>query len=363
MVRIVPRQEHDGILTFEEGVDAVRSGYEDRASYPSRLIDEPRHRLFNPNSGVRLSNHFGIAPDAGGAGILLHTQKPESDTERQEYGFQREAESIYAVYDEESGELQGILLGDLGGKEFPMKGNRAFATALESTVGTDVLARDDASILGILGSGYLAQNHIVAFEEIRDFEEARVYSPTKSHREAFKEEVDDVVDCDIEVVDDTESAVEGVDVLLCATNASEPVFDGDLLEPGQHVTSVVGSDVELVKAGYSPKIRREIDDRTVARADVYAANSVRQAQQNEQGDFAVPIENGVIDWDDVVSLPDIIGGEHRGREKDEQITVYKQNSIQGVTQMALANLALERAEEENIGIDMATYEVRKTDRF
>lgn len=360
-VRIVPQQDHDGLMTFAEGLEAVYEGYRDRATYQTLLVDEPRHRLIDPETGTRISNHFGFAPTVGVGGAKLHAQQPQSDTERQVY--EREGKPARVVYDSETAELRAIILGEMSGAEFPSKGVVAFPTALEMAAGTDTLAREDASVLGIFGSGRQAKNNLVAHDRIRELEEVRVYSPTREHRETFAEEMRDVVEADVEVVDGAEPVIAGADMLLCATNASSPVFDGDLLEPGQHVTSIVGSDIELTQAGQAPRLRRELDDRTIERADLYVANSVQQAENNKQGDFVYPILAGALTWDDVVDLPAIIGGQHPGRERDDQITVYKQNSIQGVTLMALAGRLLERVEAEGLGTTVDVYDPRDAERF
>lgn len=360
-VRIVTQREHDSLITFQEGLDAVYEGYHDRADYQTLLIDEPRHRLIDPEHGTRISNHFGISPSTGIGGAMLHAQYPQSDTERQEYA--REGKPVRVLYDMETSQLRALLLGEISGKEFPSKGVVAFPTALEMAAGTDTLARDDASVLGILGSGRQAKNNLIAHDQIRDLSEIRVYSPTEEHREAFKDEMDEAVEAEINVTDTTEATIADADMILTATNASSPVFDGELLEPGQHVTSIVGSDIELPQSGQAPRLRREIDNATIERADLYVANSIQQAQNNKQGDFIYPITEGILTWDDVIDLPDIIGGDHPGRENAEQITVYKQNSIQGVTLMALASRLLDEIEEQDLGTEVEVSDPRESERF
>lgn len=360
-VRIVPQQEHAGLLTFSEALEAVYQGYRDRADYQTLLVDEPRERLIDPDNGTRISNHFGISPSTEVGGATLHAQYPESDTERQEY--QREGKPARVIYDTASAQLRAVILGEMSGTEFPSKGVMAFPTALEMAVGTDVLARDDASVLGIFGSGRQAKNNLVAHDQIRDLDAVRVFSPTKEHRETFKEEMTPVVDAEIETVGGPEEVISGADMILTATNASSPVFDGELLEPGQHVTSIVGSDIELPQAGQAPRLRREIDNATIERADHYVANSIQQAQNNKQGDFIYPMTEGIITWDDVIDLPDIIGERHPGRENSDQITVYKQNSIQGVTLQALASRLLDEVEEQDLGTEMDVFAPEESTRF
>ena len=94
-----------------------------------------------------------------------------------------------------------------------------------------------------------------------------------------------VTNLNITPVASPEEAVRGVDIILTATNSSVPVFDGNWLEPGQHVTTIVGSNVGLVKGGFTAAKRREIDDATLARSHVHGIVSIQQAIQDEQADI------------------------------------------------------------------------------
>lgn len=89
-------------------------------------------------------------------------------------------------------------------------------------------------------------------------------------------------------VDNPQDAVRGADVIICATNTNVPVLHGEWLEPGQHVASIIGSNIALVKAGWLTKPRREIDDRVVERADLIAVNSRESIIQDQQGEV-VPL--------------------------------------------------------------------------
>lgn len=285
MVRVIPRQEHDGLLTYEEGVDTVREAFREYGEHPE--YNETRHRLHTRESGVRVTVHQAVVPRLGGAGLMTHIEKPESDESQQKYEVR--ADPVHVLHDSDSGELLALFVGELGAAELPPIGVIAFRTACTSAVGMDELAREDATDIGIFGSGGQARNHLAAFDTLRDFETARVYSPTREHREAFADEMTDVVAPEIEAVDGPEAVIDGADVVLAATDASSPVFDGDLLEPGQTVISIVGSNVQLVETGHAPSRRREVDNTTVDRADVVVANSIEQAREYEQGDFYHPV--------------------------------------------------------------------------
>ena len=154
---------------------------------------------------------------------------------------------------------------------------------------------------------------------------------------------------DIVPVASPQEAVRGVDIVLAATNSSVPVFDGNWLEPGQHVTTIVGSNVGLVKGGFTAAKRREIDDKTLARSHVLSIVSVQQAIQDEQAYIYDPVQRGVIKWEQLIEIGEILAGKKEGRTKAEQITFYKNNAGQGVADVALGALVLEQVRKKGSG--------------
>jgi alanine dehydrogenase len=128
-----------------------------------------------------------------------------------------------------------------------------------------------------------------------------------------------------------------------------PVFDGQWLEPGAHVTTIVGSNVGLVKGGFTQAKRREIDDTTLARSHVLGIASTQQAIQDEQADIFDPVQRGVIKWDQLIEIGDILAGKKDGRAKPEQITFFKNNAGQGVADVALGALVLEQVQKKHAG--------------
>jgi ornithine cyclodeaminase/alanine dehydrogenase-like protein (mu-crystallin family) len=130
------------------------------------------------------------------------------------------------------------------------------------------------------------------------------------------------------------------------------VFDGDWLEPGQHVTSIVGSNKELVQEGLIAARRRELDDTVLRRADVVVATLRDQAMQDEQGDLFDPVARGALTWGRVGQLSALVAGRIPGRTGAAQITVFKQNSDQGVGYMGLARYVHDLAAREGLGVEV-----------
>ena len=138
------------------------------------------------------------------------------------------------------------------------------------------------------------------------------------------------------------------------TNSSVPVVDGNYFVPGQHITSIVGSNVGLVQSGVAEHKRRELDNTTISRANIVMVASREQAIQDKQGDLYDPVLEGSTGWEDIVELGEVLIGKRKGRTASDQLTVFKNNGGQGIADLALASLALTRAKEREIGLVLET---------
>ena len=137
-------------------------------------------------------------------------------------------------------------------------------TAAVSAAATKLLAPRDATILAILGSGVQAHSHVEAMRLVRNFEEIRVWSPTKEHAERFAKEIG-------ATATSVEQAISGADVIVTATNSKTPVLMGSWLKPGCHVNAV----------GACRPDWRELDDE--AMSNVVFVDS-REGAKKESGD-------------------------------------------------------------------------------
>jgi ornithine cyclodeaminase/alanine dehydrogenase-like protein (mu-crystallin family) len=138
-------------------------------------------------------------------------------------------------------------------------------TAAVSAAATKLLAAPDSKILAILGSGVQARSHVEALRLVRQFEEVRVWSPTKEHAKQFAEEIGGTAVS-------AEEAVRGADVVVTVTNSKTPVLKGSWLKPGCHVNAI----------GACRPDWRELDDE--AMANIVFVDS-REAALKESGDL------------------------------------------------------------------------------
>ncbi|QIB74775.1 ornithine cyclodeaminase family protein [Halogeometricum borinquense] len=310
-----------GLATPAEFVDAVRDGYRQRGEGAPA---EPRTKLPNERPPGFFTTYAAVLPDTGAMGGYMYSAG---------FGGQ-DAWFMTPLFDAESGEPMALIDG---------ASMNPFKTGAVGAVGVDTLARDDAETLAIVGSGAQARGQLRATAAVRDLETVWVYSPTKESRESFAGEMDRRLDASVAAVASSAAAIEGADIVITATNASEPVFDGDRLEPGTHVTAM----------GQYATDKRELDTTTIERAKYVP--DLRDRITQDAGSFLHALAEGVVDEDHVYAeLGEVIAGKVEGREDDEEITVFDSGGT-GIETVAGAYLLYEKAQSEGLGttIDFA----------
>ncbi|AEN06251.1 ornithine cyclodeaminase family protein [Halolamina sp.] len=302
-------------------VDAVRDAYRQRGEGAAA---EPRTKLGSQDPPGMLTTYGAILPDTGAMGGYMYSA-----------GFgARDAWFTTPLFDSESGEPLAMVDG---------ASMNPYKTGATGAVGVDALAREDSTDVAVIGSGAQARGQLKCTAEVRDLERVWVYSPTKENREGFAGEMNTELDAAVAAVASSAAAIEGADIVITATSAAEPVFDGDNLEDGTHITAM---------GQYDPD-KRELDTTTIERA-TYVPD-LRARATKDAGSFMHALEAGVVDEDHIhAELGEVVAGEAPGRESDEEITVFDSGGT-GIETVAGAYLLYERAKEEGRGetIDFA----------
>jgi len=213
-------------------------------------------------------------------------------------------------------------------------------TAAVTAVSVDLLARQDARHLAILGSGVQARSHLEAVGLVRRLASVRVWSRTAAHAERFAREMAGTVTCRLEIAASVRDAMRGADIVVAVTAATEPITDAAWLEPGMHLCAVGSSAPDM----------RELDAATVARARVFVDS--RHSAEVEAGDLLLARREGRIGADHVVAeLGEVVGGVP-GRRTADEITLFKSLGL-AVEDVVAARLAVWRATELGIGTSVA----------
>src|ERR1044072_7350842 len=233
VVILAKPDDHRGILTMSEAVEAMLAAFRNWAKDP--LVAEFRRRTHTPKN-VRITLHQGAAPAYGTTGIMTHAELVRIFGDKQKYP--RRGRPVLVLYDSDTSALKLILVGEMHPKELPNANSVvAMPTACASMIGTDLLARKNCAVAGVFGAGDQAKHHLLALTCIRkSIKRAYVFSPTRENRENFAAEMTKILGIDVVAVDSPAEVVNGADVIICATNSNIPVFEGDWLVPGQHVT-------------------------------------------------------------------------------------------------------------------------------
>ncbi|GAA0678434.1 ornithine cyclodeaminase family protein [Natronoarchaeum mannanilyticum] len=308
----------DGLATPAEYVDAVREGYRQRGEGASA---EPRTKLLRSDPPGMLTEYAAVLPETGAMGGYVYAA-----------GFgAADAWFMTQLFDADTGEPRAVLDG---------ASMNPFKTGATGAVGVDALAREDAASMAVIGSGPQARGQVRATATVREFETVDVFSPTREHRERFAAELDDRLDAAVRSVESSDAAVEGADVVITATNANRPVFDGELLEPGAHVTAM---------GQYNPE-KFELDATTIERS-TYVVD-LRERVDTDAGSFIHAVEEGAVTEEHVhAELGEVVAGKRPGRRSDDEITVFDSGGT-GIETVAGAQLLYEKAEERDLGTEI-----------
>ena len=227
--------------------------------------------------------------------------------------------------------------------DFSLSAIRVGAT---TAIAHRALAKKSARIVGLFGSGNEARTNLEAICAVREIESVKVYSSTKEHRDRFAEEMTELLNVEVQPVSSPEAVVKGSDVVMCATNSSQPVFDGNWLEPGQLVTTIVNTD--------GVHRRTEADATTMIRSDFIVLNNKETAITNQQRELLDLIDEGKFGWEKICELGEVLIGKRPGRTDDRQIIYYKSNTGVGIQFAAAGALIYEACKKQGLGRELPT---------
>ena len=210
-------------------------------------------------------------------------------------------------------------------------------TAAVSAVSTRLLAKPDARLLAIIGSGVQARSHLEAMACVRQLRQVRVWSPSKDRKNRFVDEMRSQTRAELEAAASARDAVIDADVIVTATSARTPVLQSDWVADGAHICAV----------GAYRSDHRELDGALVARARVIVDS--REAALAEAGDIVLAIAEGRFDAGHIVGeVGSVAAGTLEGRRSVTDVTLFKSLGM-AVEDVAAAHLAYVRAMERGLG--------------
>jgi alanine dehydrogenase len=216
----------------------------------------------------------------------------------------------------------------------------AMRTGGVAGLATKFLSRKDAKIHTMFGTGGMARAHAWAVDCARDIKQLILYSIDEiEKREAFRENLKDIIKCEITLSDNPENAVAEADIVTLITSAKEPIVRGDWFKQGTHINAV---------GSHAPTMR-ELDSDTVIRSKVIC--DLVDACKAEAGDFRIPVDEGKWSWENAHgSLGDVIAGKIPGRENNDEITLFKSVGL-AIQDISTAFHVYRKAKESGVGSD------------
>jgi alanine dehydrogenase len=301
------------ILSLNEMIETIEDTLREIAQ--GRGFEIPRQRIHHPNRMI-----FGILPGSvhGVMGAYLQT-----DMDRR---IHHETVALYSV---ETGEPL-IFFQDCAINEY--------RTGAAGGIGAKYLARTDARRVAVLGSAVHAETQLTAMAAVRKLTEIKVYSSTATHRQSFAEKMSRELALPVTPTTSAQEALVDADMIITATNAKTPIFDGNWLKPGTHITSIANGD--------KTRIRQELDETSLRRADPIFVTSKATVCVNESDIFRA-VRDRVIGWDRVHEISNLLLGNVAGRTDDQQITLFKLQGT-GIMDVAIGRLAYERLKDSNL---------------
>ena len=317
MALFLNEQEVVQLLPMDECIDALDRAFAHAGA--GQVDNKPRSRIRMPGGFF----HFMAAAD-GGQGVFGYKAYPS-------FAGPGGSKMIVMLYDYQSGELLACLESGRMGQ---------IRTGAASGLATRYMAREDASTVAVIGSGFQARTQLEAVCAVRPITNARVFSRRQERREDFAKRSSERLQVDVQPVDNAQECVEGADIVITITSAREPVALGEWLGDGAHVNA----------AGGNHWLRREIDEAAVLRSELIVVDDLEQAKM-ECGDLMWLEARGTFRWDMAHELRDVVAGRVPGRPSADGVTLFESLGV-ALEDIAAAELVYRKAREQGIGQEL-----------
>lgn len=323
MTLLLDRATIEGLLSMKEAIDLTEQAFQELADQtvdmPQRLVmadaERAGNKLFMP------AHMKGI----GALGVKVVTVFHNNPTQ---HGLPTILANI-TLLDQETGKTLCIMEGGY---------ITAMRTGAVSGVATKYMARPDASVAGVVGTGAQARTQLSAMCAVRPIERAVCVSTGNLERQrAFIDDMSQEMGIQVDVAASVREVVERSDVIALATTSPTPIVEADWFKPGTHINAV---------GAHSPAAR-ELDAATVVRSRVVC--DLTSACMAEAGDLIIPIQEGAYSQDSIYGeLGELVSGRKSGRDNDQEITLFKSVGL-SVQDIATAHFVYEKALAQGAG--------------
>ncbi len=311
------------LLDLDELVDSIAIAMSDLSSGKASM--PPRIGALVKEQGGLLGAMPAFSPSLGMLTTKLVSLFPRNaDTDTPTH------QAVIVAFDPSNGKPIAVMDGTY---------MTAVRTAAASALSTRLLAREDASVLAILGTGVQAAAHARAIPRVRNITEIRFAGRNLSKAEALASQIGIELGIQTRASGSFEEAQGGAEIVCATTHPLAPVVRWEWLSPGTHVTSV-GMSTEGC----------EVDAETVTRANVFVEqrSAATSSMPTGSNDLFLPVRDGLIKFESLTEIGELVSGLKPGRRSDSEITLYKSVGV-AVQDAAAAKLVLEQAVRTGVG--------------
>src|ERR1700746_3304363 len=280
------------LLAMPAAIAAVEESFRRLAA--GNAIVHPRQRLHIPGKSYL---HYMAAADATGGYMGLNIYSSAKEGLR----------FIVPLFNVTTGDLAAVIEADFLGQ---------MRTGAASGVATRWMAREDARVVGIIGTGLQARTQLEAVSLVRKVGEVRVCGRDANRREGFAAEMSARLKVPVRSAANAEEAVRDADIVITSTTSTNPVVEGRWLKKGTHINAI----------GANFPQKRELDAEAVERCDVIAVDS-REQSKLESGDLIQVFAQDDERWNRVAEMADIVAGKGARRAKTQEQPLVQSDRI------------------------------------
>ncbi len=348
MTLILSNDDVDKLLTVEECMATLEPAYVELArgiginrTRSDSIIAHPTEK----DAIYGLKSMDGIVPSLGVSAVRINSDviswpKVGNAQRRKKIpAANGRWVGLVMVFSTETGEPLGIM---------PDGVMQRIRVASANGIGIKYMAREDASDVAIIGTGWQAGTQLIAACATRKVNRIRAWSPSAENRATFAAEMTPRLGIEVEAMPDAESAVRGADIVLCSTSSIDPVYFAPWIEPGVHLSSIKPAEIENAAL-------RQCDHIAVHLREDMPLTFAQEGTGAGEAEMAKAwAEKDGIDFEKLPVISDLITGKVKGRTKPEDVTAFINNIGMGFQFAVAGALVCRKAKEMGIGRDFPT---------
>src|SRR5437899_2316013 len=358
MTLILNNEDVQSVLTMEITMEALDKAYRELAR--EEAVCRPRIDIQIPTKGREKIYQWGTMEGGSMSGYFAIRMKSDVIYEQEYQGAITQEK--YCV---RPGRFCGLVLlvSIYNGEPVALINDgylQHMRVGADSGIGAKYMAREDAEVVGMIGSGGMARSHAEAFVLARKIRRIQVYSPTKAHREAYAGEISKKLNLEVVPLDDPRNVYKGADILAGCTDSAVPIIIGKWLREGTHITCIGGKPDEetLRRIDVSLRLGNAPAPWGLPEFGLPDEYLTYAAMPGQGRDFKMKTAgkrgHGAIAENKAVFLTELLSGKKKGRTSAKQITYSERGNIQGAQFFAVAGKVYELAKAKGLGREIPT---------